>query len=37
MIYVPELNARFSEEDIINVAALAVDSIKIIGNLITFK
>ena len=37
MVYVPELNARFSEQEIVDVATLVLDSIKIAGSLIVFK
>ena len=36
IFYVPEVNARFTEEDIVNVAALGVDSIKIVGEVLGY-
>lgn len=37
LVYIPELNGRFSEDDIVNVTGLSVDSIKIISCLIKYK
>lgn len=37
IVYIPELNARFSEQEIVDVADLSVESVKIVGSLIMYK